>query len=255
MANLCLENIDSVKKFPESSTRKILKVFTTRAGVLSQLADSICAVDAHQGGSQHPVRVAIDGVDGAGKTTLADELAPLIRKYDHPVIRASVDGFHNPKAIRYRRGTDSAEGYYRDSFDYEVILRDLLVPLGPGGDQRYRRVAFNHHKDAVDYETWIEAPSNAVLLFDGVFLLRPELIQYWDFSIFLDVDFRISVPRAVQRDISNGDQRWNAKILQARYERRYVPGQRLYFREARPQEQASIIVDNNDYQNPSIIPK
>jgi uridine kinase len=255
VVNFCWESIDSVKKFPELGARKSLKVFITRAGVLSQLVDLICDIDTTYGGCQHPVRVAIDGVDGAGKTTLADELALLIRKFDHPVIRASVDGFHNPKAIRYRRGTDSAEGYYRDSFDYEVILRDLLVPLGPGGDRRYRRVTFNHNRNAVDCETWHEAPWNAVLLFDGVFLLRPELIQYWDFSIFLDVDFRISVPRAVQRDISNGDQRWNAKILQARYERRYVPGQRLYFREARPQEQASIIVDNNDYRTPSIIPK
>jgi uridine kinase len=102
---------------------------------------------------------------------------------------------------------------------------------------------------------WCKAAANAILLFDGVFLLRPVLIQYWDFSIFLDVDFRISVPRAVQRDISNGDQNWNANTLQARYERRYVPGQQLYLREARPLERASIIVDNNDYQHPSIILK
>ena len=93
------------------------------------------------------------------------------------------------------------------------------------------------------------------MLFDGVFLLRPELIQYWDFSIFLDVKFCVSVPRAVQRDISSGDQKWNANILQARYKRRYVPGQQLYLREAKPKEQASIIVDNNDYWNPVIVTK
>jgi uridine kinase len=255
VASYDLESINLVKKFPESSTRKSLKVFRTRAGVLSQLVDLICAVDTHMGSSQHPVRAAIDGVDGAGKTTLADELALLIKKYDHPVIRASVDGFHNPKAIRYRCGWDSPEGYYRDSFNYEALLRELLVPLGPGGDRRYRRVNFELNRDAVDYETWREAPANAVLLFDGVFLLRPELIQDWDFSIFLDVDFCISVPRAVQRDILNGDQKWNVNIIQARYKRRYVPGQQLYLREARPKEQASIIVDNNNYLNPVIVMK
>jgi len=45
----------------------------------------------------HPeriVRIAIDGVDGAGKTTLADALAPVVAAQGRPTIRASVDDFH-----------------------------------------------------------------------------------------------------------------------------------------------------------------
>ncbi len=45
----------------------------------------------------HPVRVAIDGIDAAGKTMLADELAAAIRDCGRPVIRASIDGFHNAR--------------------------------------------------------------------------------------------------------------------------------------------------------------
>ncbi len=56
----------------------------------------------------HPIRVAIDGVDAAGKTTLADELVSPMRALGRTVIRASVDDFHNPREIRYanrlRRG-------------------------------------------------------------------------------------------------------------------------------------------------------
>jgi len=85
------------------------------------------------------VRVAIDGVDAAGKTMLADELAVPIVERGRTVIRAAVDGFHNPRPARYRRGADSPEGYYRDSFDYAAILRDLLIPLGPEGNRQYRR--------------------------------------------------------------------------------------------------------------------
>jgi pantothenate kinase-related protein Tda10 len=47
-------------------------------------------------------RVAVDGVDGAGKTTFADELAACLVTCGRQIIRASVDGFHNPRAIRYR---------------------------------------------------------------------------------------------------------------------------------------------------------
>jgi hypothetical protein len=49
------------------------------------------------------VRVAIDGVDGAGKTTFADELAGVIGTLDRPIVRASIDGF--PGGSR-RRGAD-----------------------------------------------------------------------------------------------------------------------------------------------------
>ena len=224
-------------------------------GTYAKLVDMICDTRFSEKVRLHPVRVAVDGVDASGKTTLADRLAPLIENQGIPVIRATIDGFHNPQKVRYQRGPDSPEGYYYDSFNYQAIQRDLLIPLGPDGDRCCRLASFHLENDVSTDKAWYKAPKNAVLLFDGVFLLRPELIQYWDFSIFLDVDFRISVPRAVQRDISNGDQKWNANILQVRYERRYVPGQQLYLREARPRERASIIVDNNDYLNPIIVKK
>src|ERR671936_3199905 len=73
----------------------------------------------------HPVRVAIDGVDAAGKTTLADELAAVLRGRGREVIRASIDGFLRPRAERYRRGELSPEGYYHDSFDY-AALRETI---------------------------------------------------------------------------------------------------------------------------------
>lgn len=49
-----------------------------------------------------------------------------------------MDGFHHPREIRYRRGSLSPEGYYRDAFDYDAVHAQLLEPLGPGGDRRYR---------------------------------------------------------------------------------------------------------------------
>jgi uridine kinase len=60
-------------------------------------------------------RVAVDGVDGVGKTTFADKLSSAIERIGRPVIRASVDGFHNPRELRYRRGRASPEGFYLDS--------------------------------------------------------------------------------------------------------------------------------------------
>ena len=58
----------------------------SRAEALQQLAITLAALQPG-----HVPRVAIDGPDAAGKTTLADELAGLVSAR-RPVIRASIDG-------------------------------------------------------------------------------------------------------------------------------------------------------------------
>jgi len=50
--------------------------------------------------SAQVVRVGIDGVDGVGKSMFGDELAQVLAAAGRSVIRASIDGFHNPRAIR-----------------------------------------------------------------------------------------------------------------------------------------------------------
>jgi len=114
----------------------------TRAACLDELAAAIVAVQL-----DHPTRVAIDGVDGAGKTTLADELVDPIRRAGREVIRGSVDGFHNPQAVRYTRGSDSPDGYFLDSFDYAALRRELLEPLGPTGQRSFRTAVFDYRSD------------------------------------------------------------------------------------------------------------
>jgi uridine kinase len=70
-----------------------------RQQLLHRVVNAIAHVPA-----TNVVRVAIDGVDGAGKTHLADELAALLQELGRTTIRASVDGFHNPQAVRYQKG-------------------------------------------------------------------------------------------------------------------------------------------------------
>jgi uridine kinase len=191
-------------------------------------------------------RVAIDGVDGAGKTTFADELADILRMLPRDVIRASVDGFHNPRALRYRRGRSSPEGYFEDSYNYAALKKHLLDPLSPGGSRRYRAVVFDHVTDTPVSIPEREAPAASILLFDGIFLHRPELCAYWDASIFLQVNFAVSVSRCASRDGSSPDPFSTAN-------RRYVEGQRLYLRACEPAKGATITIDNNDLSRPTFV--
>ena len=221
-----------------------------RQAVISQLADLICAVEC-----SHPLRVAIDGVDAAGKTMLADELVVPLQTMGRVVIRASVDGFHNPRTVRYQRGADSPEGYYRDSFNHGAILRAVLNPLGPDGNRKIRRTGFDFRADEPTNQLRIEVPEVAILLFDGVFLWHPTLKSYWDFLIFVEVDFNISIARAVARDVQDSPGDLNSQVVQDRYNRRYVPGQQIYFNEAQPKNFADVIFENNDIDHPNLIIK
>jgi len=109
-------------------------------------------------------RIAVDGIDAAGKTTLADQLAVLLKAH-----RVCIDDFLRPEEERYARGVDSPEGYYEDSFDYTAFRAAVLQATG-------------------------------TVIADGVFLQRPELDDLWDLRIWVDVSFEESLRRAVVRD-------------------------------------------------------
>jgi uridine kinase len=197
-----------------------------------------------------PVRVAVDGVDGAGKTTLADELEPRIEALGRPAIRASIDGFRRPRAERYDRGPDSAEGFYEDSFDFAGLRADLLDPLGPGGHRRYRTAAFDWRTDRTIVVAEQTAPTDAVLLFDGIFCQRPELRGCWELVVFLEVGFEETLRRMKLRDRSAATPKAE---LEHRFHARYAPGQRLYLDAVRPRDRADLVVDNTDPAHPRLV--
>ncbi|HVE98111.1 MAG TPA: uridine kinase [Mycobacteriales bacterium] len=183
--------------------------------IVRDLADLVGALCA----DHDRVTVAIDGPDAAGKTTLAKDLAHEIRGH---VVRASVDAFLHDASIRYRRGELSPEGCYRDSFDYARLQREVLQPFARGGDR-------------------------AVLLVDGVFLLRPELRGAWTLSVYLDVSAGESLRRAKRRDA----ERFGVE-LERRYAERYLPAQDLYRAEADPVAVADVVLGYDDPARPDV---
>ena len=211
-----------------------------RVTILRELANLIAGVQR-----QHPLRVAIDGTSAAGKTMLADELASLLAGR-RPLIRASVDDFHNPREVRYRRGRLSPEGYYFDSFDYEALKAELLQPLGPGGNRCYRSGIRDVHNDEPLNRPQLSARSDAIVLVDGIFLMRPEIDEFWDLRLFVQVTEGAARERWLARDSA-----WmgEAEVIE-RYEKRYIPGERLYLDLARPEFAADIVLNNTDLAYP-----
>ena len=197
-----------------------------------------------------PLIIGIDGVDTSGKTTLADIIAQeLSNEPNIRTIRISIDKFHNPKEIRMRQGSLSPKGYFEDSFNYDVIINQVLQPIKEGKENILLGIYDYRYENEIE-KVSIKIDNNSVVLFDGVFLLRDELYPYWDLSVFLEVDFTEVIKRALKRDITLFGS--DTEVLN-RYEKRYIPGQQLYINKFHPQNRANIVIDNNDYNNPQII--
>jgi uridine kinase len=91
-----------------------------------------------------------------------------------------------------------------------------------------------------------DARARAVLLFDGIFIHRPELRAYRDASIFLRLNFSVSVGRNAKRngtlpdifDISN---------------RRYIEGQRIYISTCSPESRATMVSAITTIASPFVV--
>lgn len=193
------------------------------------------------------VMLAVDGIDGSGKTTFADGLAETFAEDGVAVYRASIDDFHRSRAERYARGRNSPEGFYRDSYDEATFRRVLIDPFRDGAQTAaatgFQLAAFDLARDAPVDAQWVTAPRDAVLIVDGVFLHRPELRGLWHWSVWLEVPFEIAYARMARRDGCDPDPLAPAN-------RRYYEGQQLYLRDAQPARAASVIVDNADPAHP-----
>ncbi len=214
----------------------------------SQLLDSLSQyiLDKQK---EHPLRIAIDGMDNAGKSKLAKELQFPLRKSKRQIIGISIDGFHFQKNIRYRRGELSPEGYYYDSFNLSSVVTNVLEPLSPGGSRRFRRQVFDYIIDQEVESEWEKANDNAILLFDGLFLQKQELFSFWDIRIFLDIEPDVCLDRAFKRDIQIYK---SLELIEQKYKQRYIPAHQIYIERCHPKQRADILIENNDWKNPML---
>lgn len=158
-------------------------VTTPRVTFLRALADEILA---HYGRGR--MIVAVDGPLQSGKTRFADDLGAVLAERDHPVFRASMEGFHRSRAAQADFGQDTPARYFRHGFDESALRRVLVEPFRLGGSTAFVTRAFDPARDAWVEPKWLTGPDDAILVLDGRFVLRERLAGLWDFRIALDGD-------------------------------------------------------------------
>ena len=128
--------------------------------------------------AKRPLVVAIDGLGGAGKSTLAngihDAFAGCVS-----IIRC--DDFYRPLA-----GDESSrltpEEAYEDYFEWRRLRDEALMPLREGKGARYQRRDWS--TDRLD--EWVEVESREIVIVEGVFSTRPELRPLIEVAIFIE---------------------------------------------------------------------
>jgi uridine kinase len=214
-----------------------------RLGAVADLARLVGAVER-----PHPVRVAVDGVEGAGKTVLADELGRLLRTRGRVCLRASLAGFRRPRPARGARAQPSADDYYRHTFDLGALRRELLDPLGPGGSLHYRTRILDPVSGEPVEQPRLEAAREAIVVVSGPFLLRQELRDRWDVAVWVQVDFDVARARGAERDRGS----FGPEVDEL-YRNTYHAAQQHYLEEERPADHAEVVFHNDDVDHPVVV--
>lgn len=196
-----------------------------------------------------PIRIAINGIEGTGKTVLAEKLTKYLNSENLNAIQVSIDGFHFNKEVRYRQGRDSAKGYYEDSYD-EIVFVEKVLKSSQTDFPNYITATHNLETDEYLSLEPIKLENNSILITDGAYLFKPNYRNHWDLKIYLKTSFEIAMKRGVERD---KDSLGGVELTKEKYEKRYHESSRIYLAENEPEKIADIIIDNSDFNNLKVI--
>ncbi|WP_028887746.1 nucleoside/nucleotide kinase family protein [Tenacibaculum ovolyticum] len=196
-----------------------------------------------------PIRIAINGIEGTGKTVLAEKLIKYLNSENLNAIQVSIDGFHFNKEVRYKQGRNSAKGYYEDSYD-EIVFVEKVLKSSQTDFPNYTTATHNLETDEYLSLEPIKLENNSILITDGAYLFKPNYRNHWDLKIYLKTSFEIAIKRGVERD---KDSLGGVELTKEKYEKRYHESSRMYLAENEPEKIADIVIDNSDFNNLKVI--
>jgi uridine kinase len=170
-------------------------------------------------GSQEMLLVGVDGCGGAGKSTLAEELAA--DQGNCKVVH--VDDFYKPKDKRVEV-TETTPVHI--NFEFDRLKQQVLVPLEHGEIARYQTATG---------ET-VEVKPSGYIIVEGLGTLGTELRSHFDFKVWIDALETDRRQRGIERDSEDWAAIWDNE---------YLPQDARYVAEQQPQKVADIVIKND----------
>jgi pantothenate kinase len=152
----------------------------------STIADIAGEVISRAGDSKR-FMIAIAGPPGAGKSTLADNLANAVRARGESAEVLPMDGFHMDNTILIERGQLARKGI-PETFDVRAFI-DIVKAVRPG-DQEVLVPVFDRSRELAIASARAVSPDHRFIIVEGLYLLFSEgkwaeLEGLFDYSIML----------------------------------------------------------------------
>lgn len=221
-----------------NSFDELLSIFDRKLPVFEKILGEI----DRRKSVKRPFVVGITGIDSSGKTMFTKALASFLVARNRKVQVINLDDFHNPVEIRYA-GENQADSYYHRSFNIQTVIENLLIPVHRKGEHSVTLELLDMHTDKFGINREYAFHPDTIVLFEGVFLFRKELAKYIDLKVYLEIPFSESKRRAGARD---------SKEVFEKYDTKYLPAQARYLEEYPPGDVADIVIDNTDWEFPSV---
>lgn len=145
--------------------------------------------------------VAIAGPPGAGKSTMADDLAAALRKRGESAEVLPMDGFHMDNAILIERGLLARKGI-PETFDVRGFI-DIVRAVRPA-DQEVLVPVFDRSRELAIASARVVSPEHRFIIVEGNYLLFSlgkwaELEGMFDYSIMLAPPLEVLEARLWER--------------------------------------------------------
>jgi len=220
-----------------------------------QILDFVCQNDLfceieHEINKIRPNRaciIGINGVDTSGKTIFTESFSMYLKSKGFKTALVHLDDFHNPKKLRYAE-SDEIKSYINNAFNLELIKYELLEPLAKNKDVDKTLKLLDLESDTFSKNIHFNIDNETIVLVEGTLLFRESIDEYFDYRLFLDINFDEVLHRAQQRD----DVKYGRDIIK-KYQKKYIPIQKWYLDKYKPRRRSDMIIDNQNYLHPTIV--
>jgi uridine kinase len=125
--------------------------------------------------------IMISGFGGSGKSTLSEQINQTLQG-----IVITVDDFYTEQ-----------ESYHQwDNYDFDKLIQDVILPYIKGEDLKYQAYNWGNQEE----ELLREYTHKEYLIIEGVGLFKEDILQYGDYSIWIDCDIETAVSSGKKRD-------------------------------------------------------